>query len=84
MAHAPDHVISQIIAHQLGIPTRLVEEPLDPVGPSLTDLVGHMPERVDQQAVDLYDDAAVHNPAKTYGVSTQALTIKLVRLGFIS
>ena len=33
--------------------------------------------------VDL-DDVAVHRLARTFGVSAQALTIKLVRLGLIS
>ena len=41
-------------------------------------------ERVEQQAVDPYDDATVHRLARTFGVSAQALTIKLVRLGLIS
>lgn len=41
-------------------------------------------ERLEQQAVDPYDDAAVHRLARAFGVSTQALTIKLVRRGLIS
>jgi Zn-dependent peptidase ImmA (M78 family) len=41
-------------------------------------------ERLEQQSVDPYDDAAVHRLARAFGVSTQALTIKLVRLGLIS
>lgn len=41
-------------------------------------------ERVEQQALDPYDDAAVHRLARAFGVSAQALTIKLVRLGLIS
>jgi Zn-dependent peptidase ImmA (M78 family) len=41
-------------------------------------------EKLQQQAVDPYDDAAVHRLARAFGVSTQALTIKLVRLGLIS
>ena len=41
-------------------------------------------ERVEQQALDPYDDAAVHRLARTFGVSAQALTIKLVRLDLIS
>lgn len=41
-------------------------------------------ERVEHQTVDLYDDAAVHRLARAFGVSAQALTIKLVRLGLIS
>lgn len=41
-------------------------------------------EQVKHQAVDLYDDAAVHRLAREFGVSAQALTIKLVRLRLIS
>ncbi len=41
-------------------------------------------ERVDGMALDLYDDATVQKLARSFGVSTQALTIKLVRLGMIS
>jgi Zn-dependent peptidase ImmA (M78 family) len=41
-------------------------------------------EQVEQQALDPYDDASVHRLARTFGVSAQALTIKLVKLGLIS
>lgn len=41
-------------------------------------------ESVEQQALDPYDDAAVQRLARAFGVSAQALTIKLVRLGLIS
>lgn len=41
-------------------------------------------ERVDGMALDLYDDATVQKLARSFGVSTQALTIKLVRLNMIS
>lgn len=41
-------------------------------------------ERVYQEAVDPYDDAAAHRLARTFGISAQALTIKLVRLGLIA
>jgi Zn-dependent peptidase ImmA (M78 family) len=40
-------------------------------------------ERVTEQAVDPYNDAAVHRLARTFGVSAQALTIKLIRLDLI-
>jgi Zn-dependent peptidase ImmA (M78 family) len=41
-------------------------------------------ERVDGMALDLYDDATVQKLARSFSVSAQALTIKLVRLGLIS
>ncbi len=41
-------------------------------------------ERVNHEAVDPYDDAAAHRLAKTFGISTQTLTIKLVRLGLVT
>ena len=44
----------------------------------------HLRERVDGMELDLYDDATVFKLARSFGVSAQALTIKLVRLGLIS
>ena len=41
-------------------------------------------ERIEGMALDLYDDTAVHKLARSFGVSAQAMTIKLVRLGLIS
>ena len=41
-------------------------------------------ERIEGMALDLYDDTTVQKLAKSFGVSTQALTIKLVRLKMIS
>lgn len=41
-------------------------------------------ERIDGMALDLYDDTTVQKLARSFGVSTQALTIKLVRLNMIS
>ena len=41
-------------------------------------------ERVEGMALDLYDDATVQKLARSFGVSAQALTIKLVRLNMIS
>lgn len=44
----------------------------------------HLREQVEDEATDLYDDTAVQKLARSFGVSAQALTIKLVRLGLIS
>jgi Zn-dependent peptidase ImmA (M78 family) len=41
-------------------------------------------DRLEQQAIGTYEDAAVLRLARALGGSTQALTIKLVSLGLIS
>lgn len=41
-------------------------------------------EQVGEHLLDELDDAVIHRLASQFGVSVQALTIRLVRLGFIS